>query len=88
MADQQVRAEAVEQPEKRRRFTLPSAYTILFALIVLVAIATWLVPAGAYRTDEAGSPLPGRPAPGNPAPARSAETPRYLRKPRRSSTKS
>ena len=39
MADQQVRAEPVEQPDKRRRFTLPSAYTILFALIVLMAIA-------------------------------------------------
>ena len=31
--------------EKKGRFTLPSAYTILFALIVLAAIATWLVPA-------------------------------------------
>lgn len=27
---------------------MPTAYTILFLLIILVAIATWLVPAGAY----------------------------------------
>ena len=60
MADQQVRAEPAEQqPRKRRRFTLPSAYTILFALIVLMAIATWLVPAGVYDRDEEGAPVPG-----------------------------
>jgi uncharacterized ion transporter superfamily protein YfcC len=49
-----------EQPrERRRRFTLPSAYTILFALIVLAAIATWVIPAGAYDLDAEGSPVPG-----------------------------
>ena len=46
-------------PESRRRFTLPSAYTILFALIVLMAIATWLIPAGSYQLDKAGAPIPG-----------------------------
>jgi uncharacterized ion transporter superfamily protein YfcC len=48
-------------PPRRRRagFTLPSAYTILFALIVLMAVATWLVPAGAYEVDDQGSPVPG-----------------------------
>jgi uncharacterized ion transporter superfamily protein YfcC len=59
MADQQVRAEPVEQPDRKRRFTLPSAYTILFALIVLMAIATWLVPAGVYDRDKEGAPEPG-----------------------------
>jgi uncharacterized ion transporter superfamily protein YfcC len=59
MADQQVRAEAAEHPGRRGRFTLPSAYTILFALIVLMAIATWLVPAGVYDLDEEGAPVPG-----------------------------
>jgi uncharacterized ion transporter superfamily protein YfcC len=60
MADQQVApAEPVEPPERKRRFTLPSAYTILFALIVLMAIATWLVPAGVYDRDEEGAPKPG-----------------------------
>src|SRR3954465_2470855 len=43
----------------RRGFKLPSAYTILFALIVLTAIATWLVPAGTYDIDKNGSPVPG-----------------------------
>jgi uncharacterized ion transporter superfamily protein YfcC len=59
MADQQVRAEPLEPPERKRRFTLPSAYTILFALIVLMAIATWIVPAGVYDRDEEGAPKPG-----------------------------
>ncbi|HEY6607933.1 MAG TPA: YfcC family protein [Candidatus Limnocylindria bacterium] len=43
----------------RRGLSLPSAYTILFALIVLVAIATWIIPAGAYDLDENGQPIPG-----------------------------
>jgi uncharacterized ion transporter superfamily protein YfcC len=46
-------------PTKKSRFTLPSAYTILFILIVLAAIATWIVPAGTYDLDENGSPVPG-----------------------------
>src|SRR5580765_1036123 len=46
-------------PEKKSRFTLPSAYTILFALIVLVAIATWVIPAGVYNLNALGEPIPG-----------------------------
>lgn len=45
--------------ERRRGFRLPSAYTILFALIVLMALATWIVPAGTYDVAEDGSPIPG-----------------------------
>jgi uncharacterized ion transporter superfamily protein YfcC len=49
-----------DQPtEERHGFKLPSAYTILFALIVLMAIATWVVPAGLYDLDKDGSPIPG-----------------------------
>jgi uncharacterized ion transporter superfamily protein YfcC len=52
-----VRAEPEAPPKKR--FTLPSAYTILFALIVLSAIATWVVPAGTYDLNRDGEPMPG-----------------------------
>ena len=45
--------------ERRRRFALPSAYTILFGLIVVMALATWVIPAGTYALDEDGSPIPG-----------------------------
>jgi uncharacterized ion transporter superfamily protein YfcC len=50
---------AAPEPEKKSRFTLPSAYTILFALIVLAAIATWIIPAGIYNLNAAGEPVPG-----------------------------
>jgi uncharacterized ion transporter superfamily protein YfcC len=43
----------------KRGFALPSAYTILFVLIVLVAIGTWIIPAGQYQLDENGQPIPG-----------------------------
>jgi uncharacterized ion transporter superfamily protein YfcC len=51
--------EPVEPTEERHGFRLPSAYTILFALIVLMALATWVVPAGVYDLDDSGSPIPG-----------------------------
>jgi uncharacterized ion transporter superfamily protein YfcC len=54
MADQ---TSTTTQP--KQRFTLPSAYTILFALIVLMALATWVVPAGVYELDKDGAPVPG-----------------------------
>jgi uncharacterized ion transporter superfamily protein YfcC len=47
------------EPPKKSRFTLPSAYTILFALIVLAAIATWVIPAGTYNLNAQGEPIPG-----------------------------
>ena len=55
---EQAAAAAVEPP-KKSRFTLPSAYTILFALIVLSAIATWVIPAGTYNLNAEGEPIPG-----------------------------
>jgi uncharacterized ion transporter superfamily protein YfcC len=46
--------------EQKSRFQLPSAYTILFALIVLTAILTWIIPAGQYDLNpDDGAPIPG-----------------------------
>ena len=47
------------EPEEKRGFALPSAYTILFVLIVLAAIATWVIPVGTYDLNEEGEPVPG-----------------------------
>ena len=47
------------EPRRKSGFSLPSAYTILFALIVLAAIATWIIPAGTYDLNAAGEPIPG-----------------------------
>jgi uncharacterized ion transporter superfamily protein YfcC len=52
-------SEHAAEPERKSGFALPSAYTILFALIVLAAIATWIVPAGTYDLDPDGAPVPG-----------------------------
>jgi len=59
MTDETANETTTAPVEERRGFRLPSAYTILFALIVLMAIATWLVPAGTYDLDKEGSPIPG-----------------------------
>ena len=52
-------AAAAAEPEKKSRLTLPSAYTILFGLIVIAAIATWIIPAGTYDLTKDGAPIPG-----------------------------
>jgi uncharacterized ion transporter superfamily protein YfcC len=59
MSEETVPAAAPPE-EQKSGFALPSAYTILFALIVLVAIATWIIPAGVYKLNAAtGEPIPG-----------------------------
>lgn len=45
--------------EKNGGFRFPTAYTVLFILLVLVVIATWIIPAGSYNKNEAGEPIPG-----------------------------
>ena len=52
-------ANAAGPEQGRRGLSLPSAYTILFILIVIVAILTWIIPAGAYDVDPNGEPIPG-----------------------------
>ena len=32
----------------QKKFHMPTAYTILFLLLILVAAATWIIPAGSY----------------------------------------
>ncbi|MDZ4736061.1 MAG: YfcC family protein [Rhodospirillaceae bacterium] len=41
---------AVTPPDATRRFRFPSAFTILFGLIIVVAVLTWVIPAGQYET--------------------------------------
>jgi uncharacterized ion transporter superfamily protein YfcC len=43
---------------RKSKFHMPTAYTILFLLIILVAVATWLIPAGAYDYVD-GVPVAG-----------------------------
>ncbi|WP_085310065.1 YfcC family protein [Planktotalea arctica] len=48
-------------PETTKRLSFPSAYTILFALIVIIAALTWVIPAGQYErvaSEALGKELP------------------------------
>lgn len=46
-----------------KKFRMPSAFTILFLIIIVIAILTWIVPAGSYEyadeTAAALEPIPG-----------------------------
>lgn len=46
-------------PEERKPFRFPTAFTVLAAVLLLVWVATFFVPAGAYQLDKAGGPKPG-----------------------------
>ncbi len=48
-----------KQEKAKKKFTFPTAFTILFLLLILIALATWLVPAGSYDYDAEGAPVPG-----------------------------
>jgi uncharacterized ion transporter superfamily protein YfcC len=43
----------------QRKFKFPTAFTVLFLVLVLVWVAAFFVPAGKYQTDANGSPVPG-----------------------------
>jgi uncharacterized ion transporter superfamily protein YfcC len=43
----------------KKKFSFPSAFTILFILLILIALATWIIPAGSYRYNPDGEPIPG-----------------------------
>jgi len=45
--------------EAKKGFQFPTAYTVLFLLLILVVIATWLIPAGQYDLNEDGELIPG-----------------------------
>ena len=45
--------------ENDRKFTFPTAYTILFLLLIVMAVLTWIIPAGQYQLNADGAPIPG-----------------------------
>lgn len=46
-------------PEKHRKFSFPSAFTVLFAVTVVVWLLAFIIPTGAYKMTQDGRPIPG-----------------------------
>ena len=44
---------------KKKGFKMPSSYTVLYILIIILAILTWIIPAGEYEKNEAGQLVAG-----------------------------
>ena len=47
------------ETKSKKKFEFPSAFTILFLLLIVIAAATWLIPAGSYDYTATGEPIPG-----------------------------
>jgi uncharacterized ion transporter superfamily protein YfcC len=45
--------------EESRRFKFPTAFTVLAIVLVVVWVASFFIPAGLYKTNAAGEPIPG-----------------------------
>ena len=43
----------------RRRWRFPPAFTVLAIVLLLVWVASFIIPSGSYEFDEAGAPVPG-----------------------------
>ncbi|MFS1663896.1 YfcC family protein [Streptococcus sp. zg-JUN1979] len=43
----------------KKRFKMPTSYTILMLIIAIMAVLTWIVPAGEYQVDKAGNLITG-----------------------------
>lgn len=47
----------MEMVKKKKKFKMPNTYVIIFMVLVLVAILTWIIPGGAYKTNSAGNAI-------------------------------
>ncbi len=45
----------METVPQKKKFQMSSSYTVLFIIIIFVALLTWIIPAGQYKTDGAGN---------------------------------
>lgn len=44
---------------EKKKFKMPSSFTVLFIIIAIMAALTWVIPAGQYQVDENGNNIPG-----------------------------
>jgi len=52
-------AQPATPPPEKKGFTFPTAYTVLFILLVIMAALTYVIPAGQYNRNPDGEPIPG-----------------------------
>jgi uncharacterized ion transporter superfamily protein YfcC len=52
-------SEPVPEVKQRRHFKFPTAFTVLVGVLLLVWVASFVVPAGHYKLDKDGAPVPG-----------------------------
>ncbi|MER5944491.1 YfcC family protein [Streptomyces sp. NPDC001904] len=51
--------ETAQQPDKKRKFTFPSALTVLAVVTIAVWLLAFLIPSGQYDRNDAGAPVEG-----------------------------
>ena len=39
----------------KKGFKMPSSYTVLLIIIAIMAVLTWIIPAGQYKVDDGGA---------------------------------
>lgn len=49
----------MEKANEKKGFKMPSSFVILFLIIAIMAILTWVIPAGKYDVDKAGNLIAG-----------------------------
>ena len=47
------------EKKAKRKFKMPSAFSILFGIAAIMALLTWIVPSGQYDLDMDGNPIAG-----------------------------
>ena len=45
--------------EQKKKIKMPNTYTLLFLIIVVIAILTWIIPGGKYQTASNGKVIAG-----------------------------
>lgn len=50
---------AAEGELTKKKMKSPNAYVIIFCIILVVAVLTWIIPGGQYEMDEAGNAIAG-----------------------------
>lgn len=45
--------------KKKKGLKMPTSYTLLFCIIIVIALLTWVIPGGKYEMTEDGTPIAG-----------------------------